>query len=337
MVGDGYAMGVAPEILEHILGATEGRFRVNHPVFSEQWSEPRSKGFRLSEEFQVSMKGEFAVTKGALERLVELAAKDSAEHLDGKKEVVAWFDPARAISRQPTGWDHAMYMRVKFQFLTPRVQHAEEANLRTEMLGIARDFQKGFRTGAKQEIVDDPLVLQDQRGQMTRKGEDHMDVARREKFSLTCCDPPFPGSSLTLRAVAVPAGVVGDGAMPAASAFIEMTAECRGTTPRNGQEHFAVLPADPLAVSFDEGSSCAADEIGHLEGRPAHLFVPLFVFQLQRVQRTRSRDVRRDGGRWRFLSNRDDLTGSEWCADLCLLRANEWQSSGARCVGIISF
>jgi hypothetical protein len=59
------------------------------------------------------MKVELAVLKGALARLVELAAKDSAEHLDGKKEVVAWFDPARASSRQPTGWDHAMYMRVK--------------------------------------------------------------------------------------------------------------------------------------------------------------------------------------------------------------------------------
>ena len=37
MVGDGHAMGVAAEILQHILGATEGAFRVHHPVFSEQW------------------------------------------------------------------------------------------------------------------------------------------------------------------------------------------------------------------------------------------------------------------------------------------------------------
>ncbi len=43
-----------------------------------------------------------------------------------------------------------MYMRVKFESLTPGMQHAEEADLRTEMLGIARDFQKCFRTGAKQ-------------------------------------------------------------------------------------------------------------------------------------------------------------------------------------------
>ena len=33
MVGDSYAMGVAAEILQHIFGATEGAFQVDHPVF----------------------------------------------------------------------------------------------------------------------------------------------------------------------------------------------------------------------------------------------------------------------------------------------------------------
>jgi hypothetical protein len=82
-------------------------------------------------------------------------------------------EAAQELSGQPTGRHHAMYMRVKFEFLSPAVQHAEEADFSTEMLGIARDFQKGFRTGAKQEIVEDLLVLQDQRGQMTRKREAH--------------------------------------------------------------------------------------------------------------------------------------------------------------------
>src|SRR6266850_2488520 len=101
-----------------------------------------------------------------------------------------------------------------------------------------------------------------------------MDVVRREKFSLPCGDPPFPSAGLTLRAVPVSAAVVGDGgAMPAAGAFIEMAAECGGATARNGQQHFDMLPADPLAVSFDKGSSRGADEIGHLEGRPAHLLL----------------------------------------------------------------
>src|SRR5260370_20602157 len=36
MIRDGYAMGVSTQILEHILRATEGWFRVHHPVLSEQ-------------------------------------------------------------------------------------------------------------------------------------------------------------------------------------------------------------------------------------------------------------------------------------------------------------
>ena len=64
--------------------------------------------------------------------------------------------------------------------------------------------------------------------------------------------------------------------MFAASALIEMSAEHGSATPRNGQQHFDMLPAEPLAISFDESSSRAADEIGHLQRWPAHL-----LFQLQ--------------------------------------------------------
>src|SRR5260370_25892786 len=37
MIRDGHAMGVAAEILEHILRAAEEWLRVHHPVLSEQW------------------------------------------------------------------------------------------------------------------------------------------------------------------------------------------------------------------------------------------------------------------------------------------------------------
>src|SRR5215469_4039267 len=89
MVGDSYAMSVTAQITEHMLWTSEGRFGVDHPVLSEQCSEPGSKSFRLSEKLQVSMKVELAVVKSVLERFVELAAKEATKHLDGKKEVVA--------------------------------------------------------------------------------------------------------------------------------------------------------------------------------------------------------------------------------------------------------
>src|ERR1022692_1063253 len=164
-------------------------------------------------------------------------------------------------------------MGMEPELLIPGMQHGEEADFRAEVFRIASDFEKCFCTGAEQQTVDDFLVLQSQCRELRRKCEDHMDVARREKFSLTCRNPAFPSSSLTLRAVPIAAAVVGDSAMPAAGALIEMTAECSGATPRNGQQHFDVLPAEPLAISLDEGSSRAADEIGHLEERPAHLLL----------------------------------------------------------------
>jgi len=59
--------------------------------------------------------------------------------------------------------------------------------------------------------------------------------------------------------------------MPAAGALVEMTAEGGGTTPRNGPQYFDMHPPEPVAVSFDEGISRSADDIGHLKGWPVHL------------------------------------------------------------------
>ena len=124
--------------------------------------------------------------------------------------------------------------------------------------------------------------------------------------------------------------------MPAASAFIEMAAECGGATARNGQQRFDMLPTDPLAISFDECGARDADEIGHLEGWPAHLFVPLIVFQLQRIQRTGGRmemtlgKMEVDGGLFEIT---DGLTGSEWYADPRPLLVDAWRNNGAVCAG----
>src|SRR5260370_6449352 len=167
-----------------------------------------------------------------------------------------------------------MDMRMNFEPLTPCVQHAEEANFRTEVPRIARDYLKCFGTSAKQEIVEDLLVLQHQWPQPVGQCEDDVQVAGREQFSSPRRNQAFPSRDLTLRAVAISTTIVGDGTMAATGAFVEMTAECGGTTPRNGQQHFDMLPGDPFAVSFDEGRSRSADDIGHLQTRPAPLLLP---------------------------------------------------------------
>src|SRR6266849_8845917 len=100
-----------------------------------------------------------------------------------------------------------------------------------------------------------------------------MDVACREELLATRCEPAVASPCLTLRAVPVAARVVGDGAMSAASALIEMPAESGGATPCHGQQHFHVLPTDPLTASFDESASRGADQIVHLERWPVHLLI----------------------------------------------------------------
>ena len=65
------------------------------------------------------MELQLAVAKGALESRNKLATKDATEHLDGKKEGVASFNPVRVISGESAGRNHAMDMRVKLQFLIP--------------------------------------------------------------------------------------------------------------------------------------------------------------------------------------------------------------------------
>ena len=78
VVGDGYAMSVAAQIVHDIFGPAEGRFQIDHPIFSIEWSEPSGEGLGLSQKLQVSVELELAVLKGLLERVDELAAKDFA-------------------------------------------------------------------------------------------------------------------------------------------------------------------------------------------------------------------------------------------------------------------
>src|SRR6266850_614878 len=116
-----------------------------------------------------------------------------------------------------------------------------------------------------------------------------MDVARGEKFLTTLFEPTLAGVGLTLRAVPVAAAVVGDGrTVPAVGALIEMPTQGGGATARDGPQHFKMLPGDPLVASFDKCTSRGANQIGHLEWWPVHLFALRYlVFQPERVQRTR--------------------------------------------------
>ena len=114
------------------------------------------------------MEMELAFLEGPLETGNELATEDATKHLDGEEKSGARFYPVRVIGRHPTGRNNAMDMGMESELLTPSVQHGEEADFCAEVSRIAGDFEKSFRTGAEQQIIEDLLVLQGQWRQPVR-------------------------------------------------------------------------------------------------------------------------------------------------------------------------
>jgi hypothetical protein len=49
-----------------------------------------------------------------------------------------------------------------------------------------------------------------------------------------------------------------------------MTAEQSRTAAQDGQQDLAVLPGNPAFALFQEGLSCTADDVGHLQRWPIH-------------------------------------------------------------------
>src|SRR5882724_10510101 len=209
--------------------------------------------------------------KGGFESGDKLAAEDTAEYFDGKKEGAARGDPARMIRSETAGGKHTVDMRMMLQSLVPGMEHAEEADLRAEVLGIASDLQQSGSTGVKQQVIDQPLILQCQRRQFPRQGEDDVHVTGGQHLAFPRLEPAPSGVALTLGAVPVSARVVRDGSMSAVRALIAMSPQRGSAAACDGQQHLFVLSVDPLATALNEGLSCTANDVGHLQRRrPVH-------------------------------------------------------------------
>src|ERR1700745_2903005 len=98
-----------------------------------------------------------------------------------------------------------------------------------------------------------------------------MHIASGQKLPLTRLEPAHARVALAPRAMPVSARVVRDGGrMSAAGAAIAMSTPRGGAAARDRRQHLSVLPVDPLAAVFHKRLSCTANNVGHLQQRPAH-------------------------------------------------------------------
>ena len=173
------------------------------------------------------------------------------------------------IRGEAASGNDAVDMGMKLQALIPAMEHAEEADLGTEMPWIAGDFKQGLGAGVEEQVVDEPLVLQCERSQFARQSEDGMDVASGQQFPFARLEPASARVALAPWAMPVSARVVGDpGRMSAAGAAVAMPAQRGSAAAHDGQQHLLVLPVDPLTTVFDKCLSSTANNVGHLHERP---------------------------------------------------------------------
>ena len=83
------------------------------------------------------------------------------------------------------------------------MEHGGGADAGAEMLGIGGDGQQRLGCCTKQQVVDDPLVLVGDRGDLGRQSEDQVKVADRQQIGLARGKPVPCRRALTLRAMAV--------------------------------------------------------------------------------------------------------------------------------------
>src|ERR1017187_8380221 len=122
MIGDGDAVGVACQIVEHIPRSAEGAFAVDDPLLTKERPQERGKGLLRVQRAEAGVsrqpppvergkgllrgqraeaagKHQLALMKGVLQAVDELATKDTAEYDHGQEERVTRVDPALVIER----------------------------------------------------------------------------------------------------------------------------------------------------------------------------------------------------------------------------------------------
>jgi hypothetical protein len=141
MVRDGHTVGVAAEILQHVLGSAKGWLGVDDPIFAEERTQPGGEGLGMGERCEFSAQVQLTGFESRLQASDELATKHAPQYSDGKEEAQVGSNPAGVIAGEPAGGSDTVDMGMKLEFLVPGMEHTEEADLGSEMGGVACDFE----------------------------------------------------------------------------------------------------------------------------------------------------------------------------------------------------
>ena len=109
------------------------------------------------------------------------------------------------IEGQSACRNDAVNMWMVLELLSPGMEHTEEANLGTQVFGIAGDLDQSISAQTQQQRVNELLVLECELCQETRHGENDVGIGNGKKFFPSPLDPAQAGVGLAFGAMPITA------------------------------------------------------------------------------------------------------------------------------------
>ena len=297
VVGDRHAMGVAGEIVEHVMGAAEGRLGIHHPLGLRGRGEIGGEGVGVAQRFELRIEVQLTGPERAVQLFEEQPAEEPGQHPHRQEEAGAASDPVLAIGGEAPARHHAVHMGMMQQLLAPGMQDGDEADLGAQVLGIGGDGAQGLGAGVEEQIVERGLVLKGDGRDRLGHGKDDVEILDPvEQLGLAIFEPLRAGERLALGAGAMATTVIGDALMAAAVALLDMATEGGGATAFDGAHGAQLPPAERRGMRLPVSGPAVAEHVRHFEGRGGH--------------RRRSEIGRRGGRRWRGFGPGQQVEGT---------------------------
>lgn len=261
-------MRIAAEISQHLFGPAEWWLGVDDPVGPSELIEPLGERGGISEMGEIAKKAQLACREGSLQFLQKQAAEQPTEDADRQEEAGPASNPACAVGRRSTARHDTVDMRMVLQGLAPGMEDGGHAELGTEMLGVGRDGGERLRRAAKQDGIDQRLVLESNLSGRRRQGEDDVEIGHGKEFGLPLGKPLRACRALTLRTVPIATGVVGDARRTAVVALLDVATEHRRPTRHDGAHHASLDAAEVTGMRLSKSFAVAVEYVRHFQSRP---------------------------------------------------------------------
>jgi hypothetical protein len=163
-----------------------------------------------------------------------------------------------------------MQVRVMEEILAPRVEHGEEADVCTQVLGIGSDGAQRLAHRPKKNVVDVFFVLEGNRCNGFRHREDNVEILSVEKLGAAVLQPPGTSKRLALWTMPIAATVETDALVVTPIALLDMTTKCRCSAQLNRTHDATLCGAERRAMAQTIGFTVAAEEIRHFRPTAGH-------------------------------------------------------------------